>query len=101
MVYDFDLMMNSGHITGYRITSKDDIAKIAKALEDLASKETFKKKYGTEEAFLFAMGDGNHSLATAKTIWENYKKTHLENKDLMNHPSRWALVEVNNFFLKE
>ena len=44
------------------------------------------------------MGDGNHSLATAKTIWENYKHKHLDDPSLMEHPSRWALVELSNIF---
>ncbi|MDC7126834.1 MAG: DUF1015 domain-containing protein [Spirochaetales bacterium] len=99
-VYDFDLMMNSGHIEGFRVDSEKDIEQIAEAISQLGSKETIQQKYGNKDAFLFAMGDGNHSLATAKTIWENYKKenTDLESKELMNHPSRWALVEIVNIF---
>ena len=44
------------------------------------------------------MGDGNHSLATAKAVWEEYKKAHSGEADLLNHPARWALVEVENIY---
>ena len=44
---------------------------------------------------LFSVGDGNHSLATAKTCYENLKKT-LPKEEYENHPARYALVEVVN-----
>ncbi|MDC7225486.1 MAG: DUF1015 domain-containing protein [Spirochaetales bacterium] len=97
-VYDFELMMGSGHLSGYRIKSDKHIARIAEALAILGSTETMKAKYNSDNAFLFAMGDGNHSLATAKTIWENYKKENVDSAELMTHPSRWALVELVNIY---
>ncbi len=97
-VYDFDLMMDSGHLTGYRVNSEKHIALISKAVETLSSQETLQDKYKSDKAFVFAMGDGNHSLATAKTIWENYKKKNSGNPEYMSHPSRWALVELVNIF---
>ena len=97
-VYDFDLMMGSGHLTGYRVNSEKHISMISEAVGNLSSKETLQRKYNSGNAFVFAMGDGNHSLATAKTIWENYKKENSGDPELMDHPSRWALVELVNIF---
>ena len=97
-LYDFDLMMNGGHITGYQITDEESIKNIITGLEQLANKETFKNKYGVGDelgVLLFAMGDGNHSFATAKAIWEE-KKKNLTPEQQQNHPARFALVELNN-----
>ncbi len=93
-LYDFDLMLGSGHLTGHLVNNEEDIEQISEAFEKLASPETFYKKYDVVEdkgVLLFAMGDGNHSLATAKAIWEKIKS------DVgMNHPARYALVEIEN-----
>ena len=93
-VYDFDLLMNSGHLTGYRIEEADEIFK---ALDDLACVQEFKKKYDTasDDVLVFAVGDGNHSLATAKTCWDNLKSS-LTEEEKKTHPARFALVEVMN-----
>lgn len=96
-LYDFDLMMDSGHLTGYRL---DKIAKqqVLKALEELSKPETLKEKYGQEkQSLVYAIGDGNHSLATAKTCWEELKKT-LSPEQQQNHPARFALVELMNVY---
>jgi len=94
-VYDFDLMMDSGHLKGYAIDNKQDQTEIIKNLRNLIDPQTFASKYnlpdGQYQPFLFAMGDGNHSLATAKAIWENLKPT-----VSMDHPARYALVEIEN-----
>lgn len=99
-VYDFDLMQNGGHITGYTL---DDNAsnEVIKGLEALCDKEYFNKKYNVEnkEILLFAMGDGNHSLATAKACYENLKKT-MSEEEYLNHPARYALVEIVNLHSK-
>ncbi len=90
-LYDFDLMLESGHLTGYAV--KDE-AQVVAALRNLAQPEVFAAKYGVSAdlpVLLFAMGDGNHSLATAKAIWEKNKLT-----VGMEHPSRYALVEIEN-----
>ncbi len=91
-LYDFDLMMGGGNIKGYKVSLQDQ-QKILDALYNLADVSEFKKKYSIddEEVLLFAMGDGNHSLATAKAIWDQTKK-----EKGMNHPSRYALVEIVN-----
>ena len=96
LLYDFDLMKDSGHIKGFAVDSLEQELKVINALENLAEKEGFYRKYGLSvkdhfDVILFAMGDGNHSLATAKAIWEKNK-----NKVGMDHPSRYALVEIEN-----
>ena len=83
-VYDFDLMENSGNIKGFIVKPTQ---KIADALNALYEK-------GGKNPLLFAVGDGNHSLATAKTCYENIKKTY--RGDLTKLPARYALVEVVN-----
>lgn len=96
IVYDFELMENGGHITGY-VLSDSSINNIEEKLERLADKEYFDKKYDVKDkgVLLFAMGDGNHSLATAKANYENIKKT-MTRDEYLNHPSRYALVELVN-----
>jgi hypothetical protein len=93
-LYDFDLMMGSGHITGWKVQDPDLYEQIKTRLEFLAQPDVFQKKYrvGPERGILlFAVGDGNHSLATAKSVWE-LNKAVLG----MDHPSRYALVELEN-----
>ena len=92
-LYDFDLMLESGHLTGYAVNEAAS-NRIVAALRHLAKPEVFAAKYGTAPnlpVLLFAMGDGNHSLATAKAIWEQIKST-----VGMDHPARYALVEIEN-----
>ena len=92
VIYDTDLMMDGGHITGCFIEEKNlEGAKEAlSALYDQAE-----KKYGDGNVIFQAMGDGNHSLATAKTAWENIKKT-LSPEEIEVHPARYALCEIEN-----
>lgn len=96
VVYDFDLMENGGHIKGYKLNN-DSMTKVEEGLEALCDKEYFEKKYNVKDKgiLLFAMGDGNHSLATAKANYENVKKT-MTPDEYLNHPSRYALVELVN-----
>src|SRR6056297_4297911 len=75
-VYDFDLMKNGGHITGYKIENQVNLQRIADALHKLADPSAFSKKYGANDVLLFAMGEGNNSLATAKSVWEDLKQEH-------------------------
>ncbi|RJP52334.1 MAG: DUF1015 domain-containing protein [Anaerolineaceae bacterium] len=92
-LYDFDLMLDSGHLAGYAVDEAHE-KQVIEALRGLARPETFAAKYGAgkdEPVLLFAMGDGNHSLATAKAIWEKMKP-----QVGMDHPSRYALVEIEN-----
>ncbi len=94
-VYDFDLMQNSGHLTGYKLSDEAADA-LDEKLKSLADLDSFNKKYGVNEEFplVYAMGDGNHSLATAKTYYENLKK---EIGDAAKEsPARYALCELVN-----
>ena len=94
-VYDFDLMMNGGHSKGYLLSS-EVIDEITNKLSDLGELNYFNAKYDVNvtNPLLFAMGDGNHSLATAKACYEEVK-TRL-GSEAINHPSRYALVELVN-----
>ena len=96
VVYDFDLMKNGGHIKGY-LLNNETMDEIDKKLELLADQTTFNEKYDVKDkgVLLFAMGDGNHSLATAKACYENLKKT-MKEEEYLNHPARYALVEIVN-----
>ena len=96
VVYDFDLMKNGGHIKGYKLNG-EVINEINTKLENLADKDYFEKKYNVHDKgiLLFAMGDGNHSLATAKVCYENLKKT-MSKEEYLNNPARYALVELVN-----
>lgn len=95
-VYDFSLMENGGKICGY-VLNENECERVFSALEKLGSPEAFEKRYNLADTpvLLYAMGDGNHSLATAKEYYEQLKKANPE-KDLSNHPARYALVEIVN-----
>ena len=95
-IYNFELMKDGGNIEGYLIDDPQTITSIIDALEGLADIEAFKEKFNSSDLLLYAMGDGNHSLATAKSVWEEIKKNNPSDPDIMNHPARWALVELEN-----
>lgn len=85
-LYSTPLMNGGGSIDGY--------------LMDTAQQSAFLEKLHEIEAksgeLQYAMGDGNHSLATAKACWEAYKSAHPDEEHLMQNPARWALVELVN-----
>ena len=93
-LYDFDLMEGGGHITGWLVDGEE-----VKAFEDRLTEysATVGKKYvGLPGVpMVFAVGDGNHSLATAKSCYEELKAKN-PGVDLSNHPARFALVELEN-----
>lgn len=88
-IYNGDLMQDSGHITGWAVKESEAEKTLENALSSLAAAGTDKNG----DTFLFAVGDGNHSLATAKAVWE-------ENKASLpsDSPVRYALVEVVNIY---
>lgn len=91
-LYEFDLMQGGGHIAGWLVSREAALA----FDEGLARYEAgAKARYAglPGEPMLFAAGDGNHSLATAKACYEELKQKHPELKD---HPARYALVELEN-----
>ena len=113
--YSTPLMMDSGHITGWFIDSEDDISFIAEKLDELRSRSV--NRYAQtapvdslhpagashpsdvsylSDTFLFAVGDGNHSLAAAKGIWDEYKNNTVNPRP--DHPLRYALVEIENIY---
>ncbi|MBQ6498156.1 MAG: DUF1015 domain-containing protein [Bacilli bacterium] len=95
VVYDTDLMQKGGHIKGYKLS--DEVAnEVIEKLGELADKDNFEKKYDVTDkgVLLFAMGDGNHSLATAKACYEKLKES--MGDEALNNPARYALVELVN-----
>ena len=95
-VYDFELMQGGGHLKGW-LLNPGQVERMAVGLRHLDSAPVQERKYGLKDAAprLFAMGDGNHSLATAKQCYENLKAAH-PGEDLSDHPARYALVELVN-----
>lgn len=95
LAYDTSLMLKGGKITG-RFLSEDAKANVSAALDALITPEAMEKRYGDASLapLLFAVGDGNHSLATAKTIYENLKAS--IGDGALAHPARYALIEVVN-----
>lgn len=98
-LYDFDLMMDSGRLTGHAVRSEALEAETMAALAALAEPAAFRERYGFSEerpVLLYAMGDGNHSLATAKAIWERTKAVVPDPAVQVASPARYALVELVN-----
>ena len=95
-LYDFDLQQGGGHLKGWKLTD-GQMDGVSEALMGLCADSEMEKKYGMSGAapLLFAVGDGNHSLATAKQCYENLKKVTPES-EWANLPARYALVEVVN-----
>ena len=98
-LYDFDLMMDSGRLAGFAVEDEAVEKGIIQGLQALADPWMFARRYGLNPetpVLLYAVGDGNHSLATAKTLWEKSKETAPDLCASMSSPLRWALVEVVN-----
>lgn len=94
-IYDFELMRGGGHISGRRVTGAP-ADELRRALSALRSPELTAKKYGRGvNPIIYAIGDGNHSLATAKLCWERIKEG-LSEKERETHPARFSLVELVN-----
>lgn len=93
-IYDFNLNMGGGSIEGYFIS---DYQPILDKFLNLLEPSLLVNKYGKEDKFQFAVGDGNHSLATAKAHWENVKKT-LSEEERKTHPARYCLAEFVNIY---
>jgi uncharacterized protein (DUF1015 family) len=90
-------MMNSGSISGWALNTEAAWNNVAERLENLAKKAASRYGIIDKSPLLFAVGDGNHSLAAAKLIWEEYKAAHSSEPGLLiNHPCRYAMVELEN-----
>jgi hypothetical protein len=101
LCYKTELMMNSGNITGWFLESEDDMSFITEKFEELNRRSC--GRYDGGQPFLFAVGDGNRSLAAAKGIWEEYCSASLNlaahsTNGLPDHPCRYALVEIENIY---
>jgi len=90
VLYDFEMNMGGGKVKGTEILN---VQEVISAFENLANGD----KYGNGQRITFAVGDGNHSLATAKTCWEKLKAT-LTEEERKSHPARFALVEAVNIY---
>ena len=93
-IYDFELMENGGQIKGWLVDDQNIEKQVVSSLRQLLNPERLENRYGKSlvaNPILFTVGDGNHSLATAKTYWEKIKHT-----VAADHPARWAMVEVIN-----
>ncbi len=90
-LYSFELMEGGGSISAALIDG-NDIEKINAIIDSL---ESAKKTGGTLSPITLAVGDGNHSLATAKAAWVELSAT-LTDEERETHPARFALVEIDN-----
>ena len=96
--YDFPLMENSGHLRGWSIEEESLLDGLKEALLQLANLDAFRSRYGAGPGtgvLLYAVGDGNHSLATAKSCWDKQKSA-LTSAERETHPARFALIELVN-----
>lgn len=86
LLYETELMLGGGRVSGYQVAG-------AGAEHVAAALESIRSRLHGEESFLFAVGDGNHSLATARVVWDEMKGT-----VQADHPARYALVELINLY---
>lgn len=97
-VYDTDLMQGGGHISGWFVPEGGDTRKLESGLAALAGRDEFNIKYGCGDdkpPLAYAVGDGNHSMATAKAHWEKLKSG-MSEEERKTHPARYVLAEVVN-----
>ena len=96
--YDVNLCCNGGRVRGWHVRGEQEISAVTDALSKLADPEQFARRYEVEDrpVILYAMGDGNHSFATAKAIWQELKQGADDRETIMNHPARYALIELVN-----
>ena len=87
-LYGFDLMMNGGRLKGWAVDSTEDLDRTDAAMNRLLD------SLGADP-LLLAVGDGNHSLATAKAYWNELREG-LSEAERENHPARFALCEIVN-----
>jgi hypothetical protein len=94
VAYDTPLMMGGGNARCKLLYRNNDWALIRDVFEHLARASI--NRYKIDRPFLFAVGDGNHSLAAAKAVWDEYKAAHSGDAGLEKHPARYALAEIVN-----
>ncbi len=96
-LYESDLAGDGGSVRGWFLPIEEIRTDIELSLSALADRHSFSERYGTDDVLLFAVGDGNHSLAAAKSVWDELKPS-LDPEGRENHPARWALVEIENLY---
>jgi hypothetical protein len=106
LLYHTPLMFGAGELSGWALDNETDWLVLAEGLTELARRS--ETRYGElggpggaaawEAPFLYAVGDGNHSLATAKAVWDEYKEAHADDPGLSQHPARYALAELENIY---
>ena len=85
-LYDLELSGNGGHLTGWAVTDENLLRGFFSAVDALEAHS---------DGLSFAVGDGNHSLATARAHWLNVRET-LSEEERLNHPARYAMAELIN-----
>ena len=98
LLYDGALMLNGGHLAGWAVEDPVLVEQINTALANLGDAAAFAARWpaaADQPPMTLAVGDGNHSLATAKAYWEELKPT-LPPEQQQTHPARWCLAEVCN-----
>ena len=99
-LYSGELMLGGGSIRGWAVEDEALCGALSDAIEALGSQEAFDREFPTaagQPPITLAVGDGNHSLATAKAYWEELKST-LPPEQRETHPARWCLAEVCNLY---
>ncbi|MGE4454119.1 MAG: DUF1015 domain-containing protein [Sphaerochaeta sp.] len=91
LAYETNLMAGGGKLKAWVVDKDEDMLRIASALESIL------KTLPADNPLLYAMGDGNHSLATAKSCWMDIKQG-LSPEEMEDHPARYALVELENIY---
>ena len=94
LLYSTELNMKGGSIKGYRLKNPQSVIN---SLLSLANEDRMLRRYGKKDPFLFAVGDGNHSVATAKLLWDRIKPG-LTESERESHPARYVLAEVVNLY---
>lgn len=82
-LYDFELNMGGGHVCGQFVSEYEEVIRRFESLK--------------KDGLLFMVGDGNHSLASAKALWEKIK-ANLPASEQESHPARYALCEAVNLY---
>ena len=87
LLYDFELMEGGGHLKGWLLTreQQERTARAIRKWKEWADRE--------RDGLLFLVGDGNHSLATAKECYER-RKGLTDPTQWPDLPSRYALCEL-------
>jgi hypothetical protein len=96
-LYDTPLWPDSGRVRGWLADAPADVEHVLRSLGALADPQAYRQRYSVanDDVLLFAVGDGNHSLAAARLLWERLRPR-LTETQAASHPARWALVELVN-----